>query len=55
MLADRLQLLISDAALRQRMGARARAVYEQNFTVEKHRKLLENAFRALLDGPEGNR
>lgn len=43
-MADKLEVLIKDPALRKKMGREGREIYKNKFTSEKHFELLENAF-----------
>jgi glycosyltransferase involved in cell wall biosynthesis len=49
-MADRLQRLIGDAALRQRMGAMARQLFLDRFDVTKTIGKLEQIYQSLADG-----
>lgn len=43
-LAEKLEILILDPALRKSMGEEGRKIYEEKFTAEEHYKQLEQAF-----------
>ena len=45
--ADRLELLIKDPKLRKRLGTAGRKHYEENYTVERFRKNMEQCLLGL--------
>jgi colanic acid/amylovoran biosynthesis glycosyltransferase len=47
-LAARMRILLADAALRQRMGAAARALVEQRFDLRRQTRVLEDWYDAVL-------
>jgi glycosyltransferase involved in cell wall biosynthesis len=48
--ADKLDLLIRNPDLRKTMGARAREIYCQEFSLERYRNRMEKVFLSLEDG-----
>jgi len=48
-IAAKLELLLSDELLRERMGASGRKKYEENFTEEKMVQNLSLAFESAID------
>lgn len=51
-LADKLEILIKDAELRQKMGAAGRAKYEREFTLEKFERRMVEILMTVSDGGE---
>ena len=48
-LADKLETLLLDAALRMRMGAAARSIYEERFTLERFEKSFADCLKAAAE------
>ncbi|MFI5223994.1 MAG: glycosyltransferase, partial [Nitrospirales bacterium] len=46
-LADRTQVLLADASLRARMGAKGRALVEQSYSIDKMLDRMETVYRGL--------
>jgi glycosyltransferase involved in cell wall biosynthesis len=53
-LADALQHVLTDPARRERLGRRAREVFEERFTADRFSRSLGNLYRGLLQEAEGS-